>query len=204
MRRRTAVLVLAAVLAGPTACSDDPPPDRTTAGVRSGWYTAVDDALAARPEVTRVAQLETTGRCPLADSVPLAGGTLSDLSDHGVVRLDGTVPALLCSWYEDTVVDVEVAHAADAAGYAELVAGSHATTQPGNRQTERDVAVDGRTVRVVRIDYPTNPSAGTSLVAYLLDEEARGRVRLEVHRTQTLDGYDETTAATDLLTLVDH
>ena len=149
-----------------------------------------------------MAILESGGRCPLRKKAVLAGDTVSRLSDHGVVRLHGDTPALLCSWYEDTVVDVEVAHAPDAGRYAELVSGSHAVTQPGNRQTEQDVAIDGRTVRVVRIVYPTNPSAGTSLVAYLLDEGSRGRVRLEVGRVQELPGYDERAVAADLLAFV--
>lgn len=200
MRWRTFVAVAAVVLGG-AACSGEPAA-RTAAGVPERWYATVDGALAERPEVTSVAQLETSGKCPLGDKVVLDGGTMSDLSDHGVVRLRGTVPAVLCSWFEERVVDVEVAHARDAAGYAELVAGSHAVDQPGNEQTEQDVVVDGRTVRVVRIVYPTNPSAGESLSAALLDEGSRGRVRLQVHRTHLVDGYDEQAIARDLLAFV--
>lgn len=110
---------------------------------------------------------------------------------------------MLCSWLDGRVVDVEVAHAPDAAGHADLVAGSHAVDQPGDEQTEQDVVVDGRTVRVVRIGYPTNPSAGESLSATLLDEAAQGRVRLQVHRTHLIDGYDQQAIARDLLALVD-
>jgi hypothetical protein len=84
----------------------------------------------------------------------------------------------------------------------ELVTGTHAITQPGNRQTEKDVVVDGRTVRVVRFVYPTNATAGTSLVAFLLDEGARGRVRIEVNRIQAIAGYDEQSVAADLLAFV--
>ena len=46
---------------------------------------------------------------------------------------------MLCSWFDERTVDIEVAHAPNAAGYAELVAGSHAVDQPGNEQTEQDV-----------------------------------------------------------------
>lgn len=201
MRWRIAVTV-SVVLAGVVACSGEPEA-RTAAGVPERWYTAVDDALAERPDVTSVGQLESGGRCPLRDKVVLDGEKLSRLSEHGVVRLRGTVPAVLCTWFEERVVDVEVAHAPDAAGYAELVAGTHAADQPGNEQTERDVAVDGRTVRVVRIGYPTNPSAGVSLTAALLDEGSRGRVRVEVHRAHLIDGYDEQSIATDLLAFLD-
>lgn len=201
MRWRTAVAVCT-VLVGPSACSGEPEA-RTAAGVPERWYTTVDEALAERPGVTSTAQLENGGRCPLREEVVLAGEKVSDLSDHGVVRLGGTIPAVLCSWYEQTVVDLEVAHAPDAATYAELVAGTRAADQPGNDQTEQDVVIGDRTVRVVRIVYPTNPTAGTSLTAALLDEDSRGRVRIEVHRTQEIDGYDEQAIARDLLALLD-
>ena len=202
MRWRTTFVVLA-VLLGTAACSDEPETvARTAAGVPQSWYAAVDEALATQPDVGSMAMLESGGRCPLRKKAVLAGDSVSRLSDHGVVRLDGDTPALLCSWYEDTVVSVEVAHAPDAARYAELVSGTHAITQLGNRQTEQDVQVDGRTVRVVRFVFPTNPSAGTSLVAYLLDDGARGRVRLEVGRVQELPGYDERAVAADLLAFV--
>lgn len=197
MRWRNAVAVFA-VLLGVTACADEPEA-RTAAGVPERWYTTVDEELADRPDVGPVGQLESHGRCPVREKVVLDGEKLSTLSDHGVVRLGGDIPAVLCSWFEDTVVDVEVAHAPDAARYAELVAGSHAVTQPGNRQTERDVVVDGRAVRVVRIAYPTNPAAGVSLVAVVLDEGSRGRVRLQVHGAHEIDGYDEQQVAADLV-----
>lgn len=197
MRWTSAVAVLA-VLAGSTACSDGPQ-EHTAAGVPVRWYTTVDDALAEQPNVGTVAILENGGPCPLRGKVVLDGKKVSKVSDHGVVRLDRTIPALLCSWYEDTVVDVEVAHAPDAERYATLVAGTGAVDQPGNEQTEQDVVIDGRTIRVVRIVYPTNPTAGTTLTATLLDETSRGRVRLEVGRTQEIDGYDEHSVATDLV-----
>lgn len=202
MRRRTAIAVCA-VLLGLAGCGGDEAESRTAVGVPQDWYATVDDALAKQPEVTAVGVLESGGRCPLRRDAVLAGETISKLADHGVVRLGGDTPAVLCSWFDERVVDLEVAHAPDAARYAELVAGSHAVEQPGNDQTERDVTVGGRIVRVVRIAYPTNPSAGVALSATLLDEGARGRVRLEVHRTHLIDGYDEQRIATDLLALVD-
>jgi hypothetical protein len=194
-------LGMLAVLLGTAACSDEPVA-RTAAGVPQSWYATVDDALAKQPDVGSMGILESRGRCPLRQKVMLAGKEISYLSDHGVVRLGGDTPAILCSWYEDTVVDLEVAHAPDAARYAELVSGSHARAQVGNRQTEKDVVIDGRTVRVVRFVYPTNPAAGTNLVAYLLDEGSRGRVRLEVNEVQDLNGYDERSVAADLLAYV--
>lgn len=201
MRWRITVAVLA-VVTGAAACSDEPVA-RTAAGVRQGWYTTVDEALAKQPDVGSVGILQNGGRCPLRRTVVLAGKKMSTLSDHGVVRLGGDTPAVLCSWFEDRVVDIEVAHAPDAARYAELVAGTHAVRQPGNEQTEQDVVVGGRTVRVVRIVYPTNPAAGTSLTATLLDEGVRGRVRIEVHSAHLIHGYDERSIAADLLAFVD-
>ena len=199
MRWRITLGVLA-VLLGTAACSDEPVA-RTAAGVPESWYGTVDDALAKQPNVGTTGIIES-GRCPLRQKAVLRGKDVDDSPDHGVVRLGGDTPAVLCSWYDGTVVDIEVAHAPDAARYAELVSGSHAVTQVGNRQTEQDVTVDGRTVRVVRVVYPTNPSAGTSLVAYLLDEGSRGRVRLEVGRVQELTGYDEKSVAADLTAYV--
>lgn len=201
MRWSIAVAV-SAVLVGVAGCGGAPAA-RTAVGVPQDWYATVDDALAKQPDVGSVGILENGGRCPLRRDAVLAGRKISKLSDHGVVRLGGDTPAVLCSWYDVRVVDLEVAHAPDAARYAELVAGTHAVDQPGNEQTERDVVVGGRTVRVVRIVYPTNPSAGVSLSAALLDEGAPGRVHLEVHRTHLIDGYDEQSIATDLLALVD-
>jgi hypothetical protein len=201
MRWRITLGVLA-VLLGTAACSgDDPPEARTAAGVPQSWYATVDKALAEQPDVGKIG-IEESGRCPLRRTVVLAGKELSDSPDHGVVRLGGDTPAVTCSWFKDTVVDLEVAHAPDAARYAELVSGTHAITQPGNVQTEKDVTVDGHPVRVVRIVYPTNPAAGTNLVAYLLDEGARGRVRTEVNGIQDIPGYDEQSVAADLVAYV--
>lgn len=196
MRWRITLGVLA-VLLGTAACSDEPVA-RTAAGVPESWYGTVDDALAEQPNIGTVG-VEESGRCPLRREVVLAGKKISDSPDHGVVRLGGDTPAVLCSWFKDTVVDIEVAHAPDAARYAELVSGTHAVTQPGNRQTEKDVVAGGHAVRVVRIVHPTNPAAGTDLVAYLLDEGARGRVRLEVNGIQDIPGYDEQSVAADLV-----
>lgn len=201
MRWRITVGVLA-VLLGTAACSgDDEPVARTAAGVPESWYATVDKALAEQPDVGEVA-IKESGRCPLRRTVVLAGKEISDPLDHGVVRLGGDTPAVLCSWFKNKGVDVEVAHAPDAARYAGLVSGTHAVTQSGNRQTEKDVTVDGRPVRVVRIVYPTNSSAGASLVAYLLDEAARGRVRIEVNVIQDIPGYDEQSVAADLIAFV--
>lgn len=199
MRWRITLGVLA-VLLGTAACSDEPVA-RTAAGVPESWYGTVDDALAKQPNVGEVGMVQS-GRCPLREKVVLAGKKLSDSPDHGVVRLGGDTPAMLCSWFKRTVVDLEVAHAPDAARYAELVTGTHAIVQPGNRQTEKDMVVDGHAVRVVRIVYPTNPSAGTDLVAFLLDEGARGRVRIEVNGIQDIPGYDEQSVAADLVAYV--
>jgi hypothetical protein len=195
--RRTVALPVVALLAL-SACGDDAPEGRTAAGVPQRWYAAVADALAEHPDVGSVGLLDDGGPCPLRDDVVLQGEDVSDVSDHGVVRLGGDVPAALCSWYEDTPVELEVAQAADDATYGQLVTGSRARQQRGNVQTERDVVVGGRTVHVVRTDFPTNPAAGTNLTAYLLDEGARGRVRLEVSGTHELEGYDELAVAEDL------
>lgn len=197
MRRRTVAAALA-VLAGVAACSSEPE-DLSAGGVPARWYGTVDEELAARPEVGRVGMLESGGPCPLRDEVVLDGKKVSKVSDHGVVRLGGDIPAVLCSWYEDIPVEVTVAHAPDAERYAELVAGTRAVDQPGNDQTEREVTVDGRTVHVVRIVYPTNPSAGFTLTAAVLDEGSRGRVTLEVSVADRIEGYDEEAVAADLV-----
>lgn len=139
-----------AVLAGLTACSSGPE-DLSAGGVPTRWYGTVDEDLAGRPEIGSVGMLESGGSCPVGGEVVLDGkkvSKVSKVSDHGVVRLGGDIPAVLCFWYEDIPVEVTVAHAPDAARYAELVAGSRAVDQPGNDQTERDVTVDGRTVHV--------------------------------------------------------
>lgn len=196
--RRIAVAVL--LLAGLVGCSGDEPDEaRTAAGVPERWYTTVDEQLAGQPDVGSTGIIENGGGCPLRDTIELDGKKVDDTADHGVVRLGGDIPAVLCSWFDDHVVDIEVAHAPDAARYAELEAGTHAVDQPGNQQTEQSVGIDGRTVGVVRIDYPTNPSAGTSYVATVLDEGSRGRVRMEVHGAHEISGYDERAAATDLI-----
>lgn len=201
MRWRTAAAVIA-VLAGATACSGEPE-DRTAAGVPERWYTTVDEALAEQPDVASTAMLDNGGPCPLRDKVVLDGKKVSKVSDHGVVRLGGDIPAVLCSWYEGTPVEVMVAHAPDADRYAQLVADTGAAVQLGNKQTEQEVVVGERTVRVVRIEYPTNPAAGFTLTAALLDEGSRGRVSLEVNVVNKIEGYDEQSVAADLVAFLD-
>ncbi|MBB3677651.1 hypothetical protein [Modestobacter versicolor] len=201
MRRRTLATTFA-VLVGTTACSGEPE-DRTAAGVPERWYTAVEEALADEPGIGSTALVESGGPCPLRDEVTLAGEEVSDVSGHGVVRLGGDVPAVLCEWYEETPVQVVVAQAPDDDLFAELVEGTGAVEQRGNEQTEQEVEVDGRTVVVVRTVFPTNPAAGTRFTAALLDEDARGLVQLEVDSADELDGYDERSAAEDLVAFLD-
>lgn len=197
-----ALLVLLVLLALTACGGHDAAEDTDAGGVPERWYTAVGTALAEEPDVGSTALLEGSGACPVRRDVVLQGKEVSDLLDHGVVRLGGTVPAALCHWYEDAPVELEVARADSAAGYALLVKGARAFVQTGNVQTERDVVVTGHRVHVVRTRYPTNPAAGTDLTAYLLDPGARGRVRLTVSGTHELEGYDERAVAKDLVALL--
>lgn len=198
MRRRAVATVLV-VVAGSVACSSGPE-ELTSGGVPQRWYAAIGKQIAKQPKVGAVALLDNGGPCPLRKAVVLHGKKISRVSDHGVVRLGGSVPAVSCSWYDDGTqpVEVVVAQAPGAEQYAELVAGARAVTQVGNVQTDQQVVVAGRTFRVVRTVYPTNPAAGTDLEAALLDESARGRVTLRVSGAHEIQGYDEQAVAADL------
>ena len=204
MPRRPAVLApLLALSLGPAlAGCGSSDGERTGGGVPERWYAAIDDAVAEQPGVGSVALLENGGPCALRDEITVGGTEFSDVSDHGVVRLGGDVPAVTCSWYEETSVEVMVARADSDALWTAVVADSGATDEQGNEQTETEVEVDGRSYTVVRTEYPTNPAAGPRLVAHLLDEGARGRVSLTVSTERLGDGYDERSAAEDLAAFV--
>jgi hypothetical protein len=143
--------------------------------------------------------LDNGGPCALGNSITVDGKDVTDVSDHGVVRLGGEIPAMLCSWYEGTPIEVTVARADDDAGYAELVGGTLPVEQSGNEQSGREVVVGARTLQVVRTHYPTNPSAGTDFEAFYLDPALRGRVGLRVsHSGERSADYDESAVAADL------
>ena len=205
MPRRPAVPhpVLALALAVPVlAGCGSSDGERTDGGVPERWYTALADAVADQPDVGSTALLENGGPCALRDEITVDDTEFSDVADHGVVRLGGDVPAITCSWYEETSVEVMVARADSDELWTAVVADSGAAEQSGNEQTETEVEVDGRTYTVVRTEYPTNPAAGPRLVAHLLDEGARGRVSLTVSTDRLGEGYDERSAAEDLAAFV--
>lgn len=205
---RCAVLLVAGiVLAG---CSGDADGDdggateeTTAVGVPTRWYDAVDEALAETPDVGSTAQMDTQTDCPLVDGDLRVGGADMEQNYAGVVRLGGEVPAVVCSFYPPVPVDLIVAQAEDEAVYRELVDSSGAIRQPGNVQTEQELEVGDRTVLVVRTEYPTNPAAGVDYRAHVFDDEARGRVTLEVADGDDRDpDYDEQAIAEDLVALL--
>lgn len=192
-----------ALLMGVAGCGDLPVPAIPT-GVPQAWYGEVADALVEQPAVGTVALLDSGGPCALGDSITVDGRQVSDVSEHGVVRLSGGAPALLCSWYEGTPIDVAVAQAPDDDAYAALVDGAGAEQQSGNVQSAREVVVGARTMQVVRTSYPTNPAAGTDFEAFYLDPSARGRVSLRVYQSDDRSsGYDENAVAADLAVFLD-
>jgi hypothetical protein len=190
--------VAVVILLTAAACSSGPASVQLT-GIPAAWYTAITDAVNEQPAVGSVALLENGGPCPLGNAISVDGHSVTDVSDHGVVRLDGGVPAVSCSWYEGTPIEVTVARALDDAGYAELVSGTRPRQQAGNQQTGQEVIVGARTLQVVRTQYPTNPSAGTDFEAYYLDPASRGRISLLVNNSSERSaGYHEAAVAADL------
>jgi len=198
---RCAVVLLPVVALALAACGSSGD-ERTDGGVPERWYTAVADAVADEPGIGSTGLMEMGGPCAVREEVTVDGTELDDVLDHGVVRLGGDIPAITCTWHEETSVELMVARAEDDAQYTAMVEDSGAVEQPGNEQTEAEVEVDGRTYTVVRTDYPTNPAAGTRLVAHLFDEGARGRVSLTVSVDGLGEGYDERSAAEDLAAFV--
>jgi hypothetical protein len=173
-------------------------------GIPAAWYSAITDAVNEQPGVGSVALLENGGPCALGNTISVDGNSVTDVSDHGVVRLDGGVPAVSCSWYEGTPIEVTVARADDDAGYAALVSGTRPQHQSGNKKTGQEITVGARTLQVVRTQYPTNPSAGTDYAAYYLDQPSRGRISLLVNNSSERSaGYDEAAAAADLAGFLD-
>lgn len=189
--------VVVVVLTAVAGCSSTT--DAQLTGVPASWYTAISDAIDEQPDVGSIALLESGGPCALGDSITVDGKELTDISDHGVVRLDGEVPAVICSWYEGTPVEITVARAEDDAGYAELVAGTRPVDQSGNEQSGQDVIEGARTLQVVRTRYPTNAAAGTDFEAFYLDPTSKGRVSLRVsHSDERSADYNEAAVAADL------
>ena len=190
--------VAAVVLMAAAACSPGPVTGNST-GVPESWYSAISEAIDDQPDVGSIALLENGGPCPLRDSVTVDGRDVADVSDHGVVRLDGEIPAVSCSWYEGTPIEVTMAKAADDTQYADLVAGTLPVQQAGNEQSGHEVVVGARTLQVVRTVYPSNASAGTDFEAFYLDQSAWGRVSLRVSNSDERSaGYDEAAVAADL------
>jgi len=190
-------VVAVGILLAAAGCSG--PESVKLTGVPATWYTVITDAISEKPDVGSVGLLNSVGPCPLGNAITVDGQQVTDVSDHGVVRLGGEIPAVLCSWYEGTPIEVTVARADDDAGYADLVTGARPRQQPGNQQTGQEIVVGPRTLQVVRTKYPTNPSAGTDFEAFYLDEATRGRVSLRVsNSSERSAGYDETTVAADL------
>jgi hypothetical protein len=207
------VLVLAAALAL-TGCSGGSSDDgdaedgavteeRTAGGVPERWYDAVAEAVRDEPDVGTTALLDVRADCPLVDEVTIAG-TAVEQSAAGVVRLGNRIPTAVCQFYPPVPVDLLVSQAEDEADYTELVESSGALRQVGNEQTDQEVEIGDLTVLVVRVEYPTNPAAGVAFRAHVFDDEALGRVTLEVADADDRDaGYDERAAAEDLVALLE-
>jgi len=194
----TVAMLAVAIIVTAAGCSSGPESVRLS-GVPETWYAAVSDAVSEKPDVGSIALLDMGGPCALGNSITVDGKDVTDVLDHGVVRLRGEIPAMLCSWYEGTPIEVTVARADDAAGYAKLVAGTLPVEQSGNEQSGREVVVGARTLQVVRTQYPTNPSAGTDFEAFYLDPALRGRVSLRVSNSgERSADYDESAVAADL------
>lgn len=174
----------------------------TASGVPERWYDAVAEAVADEPDVGTTALLDVRTECPLVDEVTIAGAAVEQ-SAAGAVRLGNRIPTAICQFYPPVPVDLLVSQAEDEADYTELVETSGAVRQVGNVQTEEEVEVDGLTVLVVRVEYPTNPAAGVAFRAHFFDDDALGRVTLEVADADERDpGYDEQAAAEDLVALL--
>ena len=200
---RAGVMVVVVVLTALAGCTSDTTTAQLT-GVPAAWYPAISDAIAEQPDVGSVALLVSGGPCVLGDTITVDGKEVADISDHGVVRLAGDVPAVTCSWYEGTPVEITVARADDDANYAELVAGTRPVAQAGNQQSGQDVAVGARTMQVIRTIYPTNNTAGTDFEAFYLDETSRGRVSLRVSNSEERSAdYNEAAIAADLAGFLD-
>jgi hypothetical protein len=179
-----------------------PEEESTAAGVPERWYDAVTDAVADEPEVGTTALLDARAECPLVDEVAIAG-TEVEQSAAGAVRLGNRIPTAICQFYPPVPVDLLVSRAEDEADYDELVESSGAVRQAGNVQTEQEVEVGDLTVLVVRVEYPTNPAAGVAFRAHVFDDDALGRVTLEVADADERDpDYDEQAAAEDLVALL--
>jgi hypothetical protein len=189
------LLVLLAGCSSPAATGE-----RTAGGVPVAFYDALDDALAAEPDVGSTALMDLGGPCPLGDEVVLDGEGVEDVSAHGVVRLGGDVPAVLCDFYDDVPVTVMVARADDDDTYAALREASGPTDAiSAQEQSGQQVEVGDRTIDVVRVVYVTNPAAGTGFVASYWDEQSRGLVQLDVSDSDARSAdYDEEQAAADL------
>lgn len=130
-------------------------------------------------------------------------GTAVEQSAAGAVRLGDRIPTAVCQFYPPVPVDLLVSQAEEEADYSELVESSGAQQQVGNVQSEQEVEVDDLTVLVVRVEYPTNPAAGVDFRAHVFDDEALGRVTLEVSDADERDpDYDEQAAAEDLVALL--
>ncbi len=207
------VLVLAAALAlaGCSGGSSDDgdaedgavAEERTAGGVPEAWYDAVAEAVAAEPGLGTTALLDMREECPLVDEVSVAG-TEVDQSASGAVRLGNRIDTAVCQFYPPIPVDLLVSQADDEADYTELVETSGAIRQVGNEQTEEELEVGDWTVLVVRIEYPTNPAAGVAFRAHVFDDEALGRVTLEVADADERDeDYDEQAIAEDLVELLE-
>ena len=198
-------LVSALVLSG---CSGDEDGEEradeesTATGVPERFYDAVADAVQDEPDVGTTAQLDARAECPLVDAVSIAG-TEVEQSAAGAVRLGNRIPTAVCQFYPPVPVDLLVSQAEDEADYTELKESSGAQRQVGNVQTEQEIEVGDLTVLVVRVEYPTNPAAGVDYRAHLFDDEALGRVTLDVADADERDPeYDEQAAAEDLVALL--
>jgi hypothetical protein len=198
-------LVGAIVLSGCSGAEDGEErveEEPTATGVPERFYDAVADAVADEPDVGTTALLDVRTECPLVDEVSIAGAEVEQ-SAAGAVRLGNRIPTAICQFYPPVPVDLLVSQAEDEADYAELKETSGAVRQVGNVQTEQEVEVGDLTVLVVRVEYPTNPAAGVEFRAHVFDDEALGRVTLEVADADERDpDYDEQAAAEDLVALL--
>lgn len=204
---KAAALTLACLLAV-SACSSEAPegpsqdvtaqPDDTATGIPQSWAAAISDGKERYPGIGSTGQGDVKWICPFTETIQVDGKTMGG-SRTTFWKLSDGLFEVECSFYPPTPAGLRFAQAEDDAAYAVLEESTNAFRQQGNEQVQDAVTIGARDYVLVTWTYPTNPAAGTKVVACYLDATTRSRACLEVADSDARsDDYDAHRAAEDL------
>ena len=195
------VALSAVVLTGCGSSGSSSTPDSTGAVIPTAWYSTVDEQFEKAGDPGSVPTIDLDADCALDASVQV-DGKKPETFGAGASSVGDTGRRYQCDFRKPSS-HLVVVKFTDEADYTEAADDLKADSQPGNEQTEESFTVNGRTIKVVRIVYPTNDSH-IDYEASVVDPAGKAYAVLDIETTDELKtSYTSRQAADDFSKVLD-